>query len=210
MQRTAWVLAIGLFLVGCQRGGEPTTAKVDPKPKPVETAPDTPSEVAQASAESASEAAAIKKADFVASVSPSTNESPEKVVRKFVEALKDGDAKTVTKLLTDKARYETRRHGLEVKPQLLPQSSFEIAETQYASERKDIAYVSCRWLDAGPEGEAFEIIWITKRQQDGWRISGLATPLTPGTTPKLLNFENVEEMLSIMETAAEVRSLQNQ
>lgn len=194
MQRTAWVLVFVIATVGCQRGGEAPTASKEKKKGAAD--------VTQAVATDANSESAVAKADFRSADSQPNEDSPAKLVKKFVTALRAGDARTVGNLLTEKARFETRRHGLEVKPSLFPDTSFEIFETEFASERKDLAYVSCRWNESPSEGKAFEIFWIAKRQEEGWRISGFATPLVEGEKAKILNFENVAEMLAVMESTS--------
>lgn len=194
MQRTAWVLVCVIAAVGCQRGGESPVA--DKKDK------QSTNEVARAVATDAEGEPAVAKADYRTADSLATQDSPAILVKKFVNALRAGDARTVSNLLTQKARYETRRHGLEVKPSLFPDTSFEIQDTEFASERKDLAYVGCRWLEPSADAKAFEIVWIAKRQEEGWRISGFATPLVDGEKSQLLNFENVEEMLAVVDSAS--------
>jgi hypothetical protein len=194
-RRIGLIVGLIALVAGCQRGEKPiakATAEKSPKK----------GEVSTAAHESTTESSAVRKADFVTSSAESTQDSPERLVKKFVSALRAGDARTVSNLLTDKARHETRRHGLEVRPQLFPDTSFEIQETQFASERKDVAYVGCKWKEPNSEAEAFEIVWITKRHEQGWRVSGFATPVMEGEGTKVLNFENVVDMLSVMESAS--------
>jgi hypothetical protein len=192
MQRTAWLLVCSIAFVGCQRGSAPVASKES----------ESASDVAKAVATDADNASAVTKADFRTADSSATQDSPAILVKKFVNALRAGDARTVSNLLTEKARYETRRHGLEVKPSLFPNTSFEVEDTEFASERKDLAYVGCRWIESPTEGKEFKLVWIAKRQEEGWRISGFATPLVEGQKSQLLNFENVQEMLSVMDQAS--------
>ncbi len=194
MQRTAWIVVTVFAFAGCQQSAKPTATNSDQKKSK--------SEVEQAVATDEGSDSAVKKADFTTSDSESISDSPGNLVKKFVSALRAGEARTVSNLLTEKARYETRRHGLEVRPQMFPNTSFEIGETEFTTARKDTAYVKCSWFEPSSDAKTFDIVWIAKRQEEGWRISGFATAVVAGEQLKLLNFENVEEMLSVMESAS--------
>lgn len=194
MQRTAWVLVSVIALAGCQRGGEPPVAEKANKAKST-------SNVAKAVGTDADDPRAVAKADFRTADSQAAEDSPAMVVKKFVNALRAGDARTVSNLLTDKARSETRRHGLEVRPSLFPDTSFDILDTEFATADKDLAYVGCRWIE-GSDAKTFEIVWIAKRQGEGWRISGFSTPIAEGADHQILNFENVNQMISVVDAGA--------
>lgn len=195
MQRNAWVLVALIATVGCQRGETPTAKNADGKAN---------SEVANAVASGVDDEDAVKQADFRSEELVSKEDSPGGLVQKFVSALKAGDARTVSELLTDKARYETRRYGLEVKPQLLPDTAFEVGETEIASKIDGLAYVKCRWLEPEGEMQAFELVWIVKHEEEGWRISGFFTDaLEAGQKRTLLNFEDVQSMLATVEPPQE-------
>ncbi|MFP6576786.1 MAG: hypothetical protein VB912_16625, partial [Pirellulaceae bacterium] len=47
---------------------------------------------------------------------PNVDATPQQIVTQFLQALCQGDADTVTQLLTEKARVETKKHQLAVQP----------------------------------------------------------------------------------------------
>jgi hypothetical protein len=193
MQRTACVLAFCILALGCQKNSQPTTTAA-------KTEHGEQNEVSQAGGTSG-HASEVRKADFVTADSKATVDSPELLVRKFVSALRKGDAREARNLLTEKARYETRRHGLEVDPQMFPNTSFEVKETTYTSNHRNVAYVGCKWSESDAASKEFELKWVAKHDEEGWRISGFFTSVDGAEDLKLLNFENVPEMLAVMENS---------
>jgi hypothetical protein len=57
-------------------------------------------------------------------------------------------------------------------------------------------HVSSVWTEKFDDGEEkYEIVWALRRQQEGWRLAGMAMQLIPGQPMQFLNFENPEDML---------------
>lgn len=194
MQRNAWVVLAVIALAGCQKGTKPVASDPNKKAKG--------EEIAQVAATDSEKGSIVRSAEFTTDAIETTADTPASLVKKFVAALQAGEARTVRNLLTEKARYETRLHGLEVRPQMFPNTSFEIGDTEYTTTRKDTAYVKCSWFEPTSDAKTFDIVWVAKRQEEGWRISGFFTAIAAGGKLKLLNFENVKEMLSVMESAS--------
>lgn len=127
--------------------------------------------------------------------------SPVQVIQQFLAAMKEGDKPIVAALLTDKARIETSKHNLVVQPPGSPSAQFKVGKVETV---KGGAYVNSSWSEIPPGktvAREFEIIWVMKNQKDGWRVAGMATRITPESSPTFLNFENPQEMLSRIESA---------
>jgi len=122
-------------------------------------------------------------------------ETPGRVVGQFYEALRDGDDGALLRLLTDNARVETAKNNLEIRSQGNTKLSYEIGETEYVTEEKDGAHVASVWTetDEDERSESIEVIWILRKQTDGWRIAGLAQ-MVEGAPPEVLNLEDPEHM----------------
>jgi hypothetical protein len=60
-----------------------------------------------------------------------------------------------------------------------------------------LAKVAINWTDTDESGKprTDQILWLAKRVDEGWRISGVAAPVFDGEPPVLLNFEDPAEML---------------
>lgn len=194
MQRIACVIAVCVFAVGCQKSAPPANTSASTENREQDA-------VQQASAIVGRENA-VQKADFVTGDSRQANDTPAALVKKFVAALRSGDAREARDLLTAKARYETRRHGLEVDPHMFPNTKFEIGETEFTTTHKNVAYVGCTWLEPNSTAKEFELTWVTKRDEEGWRISGFFAAFDGDEEIRLLNFENVPAMLAAMEASA--------
>ena len=132
-----------------------------------------------------------------ADATPAANSGPAAVVAQFYEALRQGSDETIASLLSDKAREETANSGLGIQSQASESLSYQISQTEYVDDQMDGAHVRTTWMEPGPDGEttATEVIWVLRKQHDGWRISGMATPVVAGELPLLFNLEEPEDML---------------
>lgn len=125
------------------------------------------------------------------------SELPAEVVARFYHALRDGDNGAIESLLSDKARDETAKSGLAIQSEASAALAYEIGETDFVTDQLDGAHVMSLWSEPGPDGSlvSTQVIWVLRRQQNGWKISGMATPIEEGQLPLLFNFENPEDML---------------
>jgi hypothetical protein len=131
---------------------------------------------------------------------------PEAVVSAFLTALRDGDKQTAAALLTSKAREETAKHDLVVQPPGTPSAQFSVGDVAYIDADATGAHVKSLWSDASAatSGALYEIVWALRRQQDGWRIAGMATEIIAGQQPVFLNFEDPHDMLERWQHAEEI------
>jgi hypothetical protein len=123
--------------------------------------------------------------------------SPSETVARFYEALRSGEDRAIAALLTDKARAETANNGLDIQSQGSAQLEYQLGEVDYINDSMDGAHVKSLWIDYTPDGEktATEVIWVLRKQAEGWRIAGMATQVVEGQLPLLFNFEDPEDML---------------
>ena len=124
----------------------------------------------------------------------SATATPEQVVEHFLAALQQGSDEEVTGLLTAKARTETAKHDLVVRSPGSPTATFSVGALELVSGG---AYVNSQWSETSRDGFAhsFEIIWVLRKQANGWRIAGMATRVAENEQPTYLNFENPQEMI---------------
>jgi hypothetical protein len=123
--------------------------------------------------------------------------APDQVVTVFLDAMRSGDAPTVDTLLTSKAREETRRHQMPVEPMAAPNAQFQVAAATYLPMNPDGAHVQAQWVESdGMNNYTHTVIWVLRRQTDGWRIAGFAIELVPGKGPQFLNFEDPTDMMN--------------
>jgi hypothetical protein len=134
--------------------------------------------------------------------------APEQVVSTFLAALKAGDEATTAALLTSKAREETAKHEIAVAPQSAPGATYQVSQGQILADNPDGAHVNSVWTETYPDGTiTYEIVWVLRRQPDGWRIAGMALELIPGQPPQFLNFENPQDMMKKHEEAIAAQDL---
>jgi hypothetical protein len=126
------------------------------------------------------------------------SEPPDAVVTAFLESLRKGNDSLAASLLTDKARAETQAKGLNVQPPGTPDMTYQIGQTEYVDDTKTGAHVGSIWFEKLETGEtaSFEVIWVLRREAQGWRIAGMAMPPEgPESAPLFLNFEDCEDLL---------------
>ncbi len=125
--------------------------------------------------------------------------TPQQVVSHFLKALCQGDADTVTGLLTDKARVETQKHQLAVQPPGSAAAQYEVGKVELVEGG---AYVNSVWTEPSADGspQRYEIVWVLRSQADGWRVAGMAARIDANRELTYLNFEDPQEMLSKWES----------
>lgn len=124
------------------------------------------------------------------------NATPDQVVSVFLDALRGGDQATTATLLTAKALAETSKEDLSVCPQATPHMQYEITHSQVLPDNPNGAHVKVVWTENYTDGTvSYEVVWVLRRQQEGWRIAGMAIELVPGHGLAFLNFEDPQDML---------------
>ncbi|HVX10335.1 MAG TPA: hypothetical protein VHC22_04100 [Pirellulales bacterium] len=119
------------------------------------------------------------------------------VVRDFLNAIKSGDETVSNELLTPLARQKTGELNMAVAPMGSESASFTVGEVELPEEGAgDVAHVMSTWTDIDDDGQerTDEILWVLRREEEGWRIGGMATKIFPDQEPLLLDFENPEDM----------------
>ncbi len=177
MWRTAWIVSLAVLTVsamGC--GGSDQASQA--------------SATGGNDAQSAAAAGGNATADAAA---------PAAAVFDFLEAVRTGnDAKAAT-MLTQLARRKTAEFELEVAPPGSDTAQFKVGEVEFLAE--DGARVVSTWSDLDEKSQRLseQIVWMVRREPEGWRIAGVAATVFKGDLPVLLNFEDPEEMLRKLE-----------
>lgn len=179
-------LAVGL--VGC--GGSDSTRETPISPN---------TETLRADAQTANgQASASSKAD---SVTPRDTSKPESAVAVFLDALRRGDDEQITRMYTVPARQQAAKHGRQYAPQASDTASFKVGRVDYYPE--DRAGVECQWTDLDQHGQphTLELVWILRREPEGWRVGGVVAEASPGEPPMMLDFEKLDEALRQVDEA---------
>ncbi|ADB15237.1 hypothetical protein Psta_0550 [Pirellula staleyi DSM 6068] len=171
-----------VMTVGC--GGGASTTETNPQ----DNASPTGAEVAQQ---------APKEPVAVAA-----DATPDQVISVFLDALRVGDSATTANLLTSKAREETAKHNIAVDPQSAPGAKYSVAPAEFLADNPHGAHVRSSWTETYQDGTVnYDIVWVMRRQKEGWRIAGMALELVPGQEPAFLNFEDPTDMLAKRDAA---------
>lgn len=182
MKRTLWMAAgllSAVMISGCggkEQSGSNATAGAAKPQAPAATAP--------------------PKLSFKSS-------TPQEAVTEFLNALRGGDKETTAALLTAKAREETTAHDLVVEPPGAPNATYTVGNVEPVEGEPGAVYVACIWTEneAGNDPLSFEVVWIVRQENTGWRIAGMATRLPDTDEPVVLNFEDLSELEDAMRQA---------
>jgi len=128
---------------------------------------------------------------------------PASTVEMFLESLRDGDDAITSRLLSTKAREETAKHDMVVRPPGSSTARFKVGQVVYTTDAKLTAHVESHWIDIDETGkkQSYEIVWILRRESRGWAIAGMATELFAGEAPLVMNFEKPLDMLAQQQRA---------
>lgn len=130
-------------------------------------------------------------------------ETPEQAVNTFLNALQTGNDKAAAALLTSKARAETAKHDMVVEPPGAPNATYNVGRVEHPDNNPDAAYVSCLWSEKFEDGqeESYEVVWVLRKEEPGWRVAGMATQLDDAEEPVFLDFEDLAAMENAVQNA---------
>jgi hypothetical protein len=130
-----------------------------------------------------------------------TADTPEAACREFLEAVRTGDDEKAAQMLSAVAREKAAALGRGVTPSASDTARFALGKVKYVGE--DGAQVESTWTDVDNDGQAHSdnAVWVLRREQQGWRVVGVAAIIFQGEPPLVLNFENPDEMLKKQEWA---------
>jgi hypothetical protein len=136
---------------------------------------------------------------------PQLGATPDAAVKEFLGAVKAGDSKRATELLTPLTRQKTAEMNLNVTPDPSQTASFAVGQVEYVTDTKDGAHVASQWTDKDEEGNSYsrDYLWILRKETEGWRIAGMAARVFPDAEPLILNFEDPEDMVRKQQLLAE-------
>ncbi len=130
-------------------------------------------------------------------------EGPATAVAEFLEAVRSGNDKAATRMLSTLAKQKTAGLNRHVTPPPSDTAKFTVGKVEYAA--KDGARVECTWTDLDPDGrlKTDKAVWVLRHESDGWRIVGVAAMVFPDEPPLLLNFEDPEDMVRKQQSVRE-------
>ena len=120
---------------------------------------------------------------------------PAAAVSVFLDALRKGDDEKILEMYTVQARQQATELNDHFAPKGSDTAEFEVGEVEYLAE--DGARVACTWTDLDQDGQpqAIELLWMVRREPEGWRVAGMAATVFEGEPPVVLDFENLDETI---------------
>lgn len=130
-----------------------------------------------------------------AATAESTASTPEQTVFDFLEAVRRGNDEQAERLLTSTALRKTKERDMVVAPPGSDTASFTVDQAQLVGD--DGAHVPSSWKDVDHDGEdrTDGITWVLRKEDEGWRIAGMATKVFPDQAAVVMNFEDPDDML---------------
>jgi hypothetical protein len=127
---------------------------------------------------------------------------PEVVMAEFLEAIRQGDDTKASALLTTLAQTKAEEMEMVVAPPGSETASFKVLETEVEGNE---AQVGTEWTDLDVDGQprTDRIVWLLRKETDGWRIHGMAARVLADLDPVILNFEDPADMLRKQQQAEE-------
>jgi hypothetical protein len=124
------------------------------------------------------------------------SDGPDAAVHRFLEAVRTGNDDQASQMLTPVARQKTAEYNMVVAPPGSDTASFKVGEVDMISNEG--AHVASFWTDVDENGAKHTdtIIWMVRKEVQGWRIAGMATRVFDDKPALILNFEEPEDMLA--------------
>jgi hypothetical protein len=134
-------------------------------------------------------------ADLADAQTPAKLEGPAAAVYDFLDAVRTGNDEKASHMLSTVAREKTASLNRNVTPPASDTARFTVGKIDYVGD--DGARVACTWTDYDDQQQprTDTAIWVLRREQEGWRVVGVAAHVFPDRDPVVLNFEDPEDMM---------------
>jgi beta-lactamase regulating signal transducer with metallopeptidase domain len=121
-------------------------------------------------------------------------DGPAAAVAEFLEAIRSGNDKAASRMLSTVARQKTASLNRNITPPASNTAKYTVGKVEFVAGNG--ARVAATWTDLDADGrpKTDEAFWVLRHESDGWRITGVASPIFPDQPPLVLNFEDPEEM----------------
>ncbi|HEX3997786.1 MAG TPA: hypothetical protein VHX65_04490 [Pirellulales bacterium] len=175
MGRLSWLLVLGTsLLIGPACSKAPQTAENGPKP------------------------AAGAKVEPPPAGMPDRDAAPDKTITAFLKAAQTGNKPLLSALLSTVARAETAKNGISFQLDTYQNSKFEVGKYEFVTPQKDGAHVACVWIDCDEKGNEYkhDVIWVLRKEPDGWRVVGMITRPFPDKDPVVFNYEDIPSLVA--------------
>jgi hypothetical protein len=124
---------------------------------------------------------------------------PAEAVARFLEAVRTGNDEVAAQMFTPLARKRTAEMDIQIAPRGSDTARFEVGQIEPVGDSG--ARVASKWTDLDKNGQprTDEIVWMVRREAEGWRVAGMAATVFEGEPPLLLDFEQPQETMRRLE-----------
>lgn len=130
---------------------------------------------------------------------------PGEVVALFLDSLRRGDENAANGVLTAQAQAELAKTDYVIQPLGTPEGTYKIGRVGYVDGDASVGLVECMWSEPNPEAGQppiqLEIVCEVHKEEQGWRISGLAVKMSGTEETLVLDFENATSLQQALEQA---------
>lgn len=123
-----------------------------------------------------------------------TEPGPGPALAEFLEAMRDGNNEKTSLMLTAAARRTAAELQMHIEPPGSDTAEFEIGKIEYIAE--DAARVACTLsdLDENALRRSEDVVWMMRREPEGWRIAGVAAFVVELNDVRAVDFEDRRHM----------------
>lgn len=122
----------------------------------------------------------------------------------FLDSLRRGNEAGANGVLTLKAREELAKTSYVIQPLGTPEGQFQIGRVSYSDDYQDTALVECLWQEpanAGEQAVSMDIVCEVRKENVGWRISGIAVSIPETEETLVLDFEDAVALQQTIDLA---------
>ena len=121
--------------------------------------------------------------------------TPDQTVSRFLDSICRGNTEQAASMLTLVAREKTAQTQMVLSRPGSDKATYKLCGVEYVAE--DGAHVGTVWTDTDEDGQQYDdnVVWLLRKEPEGWRIAGMATKVFDDQPAVILNFEDPDDML---------------
>lgn len=130
---------------------------------------------------------------------------PGEVVALFLDSLRRGDENAANGVLTAQAQAELAKTEFVIQPLGTPEGTYKIGRVGFVDGDTNAGLVECVWTEPNPDKTQMpielDIVCEVHKEEQGWRISGLAVKMAGTEETLVLDFENATSLQQALQQA---------
>lgn len=134
---------------------------------------------------------------FKPKIDESVDSPTKQTVATFLDSIRRGDEATANMMLTPLARAEISQTQYVIARIGSPEGTFKIGRTGFPYPDQNVALVECQWNEPASKTQAevvMDIVCEVRKEDEGWRISGMAVTVVGENEPLVIDFEDRNQL----------------